>query len=584
MKKTISRLPYIAICAAMLLAFAAGCSSETPAPSSGAPQDSPGSSPQISVGLPPIIDVEEFDPTVGGETGPKVEFVKYDPPIDVEMLKVLYAIHPTSYASIGETADDNRWIDVFREELGINIRYQFVASAGDAFDIKMQMMLASNDMADIFQANLGIMSQLSEAGRIWDMTEYFSDYIAPVASNVIMADGGGSYESCIIDGKLWGVPEVTSAYDTLRWLYIRRDWMEKFSLAPPESIDDLMNIMRIFVEQDPDGNGQNDTFATYIDRNFWTQLEGFFWMYGAYPNAFVERGGRLQYGAILPEAKEALRSVQRMYLDGWLDPEFFIKDFSKAKEIVTQGKVGVVMGYHWLPFDVTGPMNEQFPDVEWDIYPFPTAQKGVPATVMMQSGLRDALVVDKTFSHPEAAVAMVNLYCEKIFGLSSVTEYDIYGVDKATGTRTDDLGPLYMIHPYINLNPYRDCIRIYNGELTLEEVSIDSRRYWENCYGPNSNWAERTMWGPGAHTVGVVLDFLVRNPQYMIQNAYMSTPTETQAERGSILDEMRNSAYSQIMSGRIDVDEGFDKFVEEYLKAGGQAIEDEVNRWYAANN
>jgi len=569
-----------------MFTLAAGCSDSPPpveqsSPSQGGqdspPQTSPGGETSPSAAVP---DVDDFDPNAGVDEGPKVEFVKYDPPINVNMTKVLFAVHPTSYATIGETVDDNRWIDVFRDELGINVVYQFVGSAGDSYDIKMQMMLASNDMADIFPTNLGTMKQLYEAGRIWDMTGHYEDYVAPVAKNVIMADGGGSFASCLLDGRLWGVPQVTSAYDTLRWLYIRRDWMEEFNLSAPDSIDGLFNIMKSFVENDPSGNG---TFATYIDRGFWTQLEGFFWMFGAYPNSFVEREGRLKYGALLPEAKEALRAVQRMYLDGWLDPEFFIKDFPKAKEVVTQGKVGVVMGYHWLPFDVTGPMHEQFPDVEWDVYTFPSAQKGVPATVMMQSGLRDVLVVNKNFTHPEAAVAMLNLYCEKIFGKSSETEYDIYGTDIATGTMTADLGPLYMIHPYINLNPYRDCVKVWNGEMRAEDLNIDSLRYYNMTTGPGSDWAWRNMWGQGANTCGSVLDWLVRNPAHMIQNAYISTPTETMIERGSILDEIRMSAYSQIMSGKADVDAAFDKFVDDYMKAGGQLIENEVNVWYSAN-
>jgi putative aldouronate transport system substrate-binding protein len=292
------------------------------------------------------------------------------------------------------------------------------------------------------------------------------------------------------------------------------------------------------------------------------------------------RDGKLQYGSVLPETKEALRAVQNMYKNGWLDQEFFVKDFTQAKEAVTNGKVGVVMGYHWLPLDVLNPMHEKFPDVEWDCYPWPTAAAGVPATVMMQSSLSSALVVSTEFAHPEVAVQMVNLYCEKLYDPEK-SDYNYWGDDFEKGVQgVGQLGPLYIIHPNLNLDPYRDIMKVYRGEMTVDQMNSASKHYYDAV---NSIWAWNVMWGTGEHTTGTVLDFLVSNPQYMIQNAYVGTPTETQAERGGSLEEIRNTAFSQIMTGKLDVDAGFDKFVQDYMAAGGQDIEDEVNAWYQAN-
>lgn len=510
--------------------------------------------------------------------GEEAWWVKQETPVDVQMTKVVYSDTAEAFAKIGQTVESNLWTDLFRDELNINVTYKFVASAGDGYDTKTQMMMASGKIPDIFPVGLSDMAELQESGMIWDMTEIYDKYLSPLSKSILEADGGAAKQSLMIGGSLWGIPQVNSVYDTLRYLCIRRDWMEKLGLEEPKSIEDLLAIMKAFVTDDPDGNGIDDTYATYVDKDMWTQLEGFFWMFGAYPNGFILKDGILQYGGTQPECKEALRTLQSMYADGWLDKEFVVKNFASAKEIVTNGKVGVIMGFHWMPFDVSGPMHDLYPDVEWDYYLWPGKDEGTPAAVMTQSALFNALVVNKKFQHPEIAAYMINLYLEKIYG--ETNEYDIYGTDLETGVLTYTLGPLKIITPNLNLDPYRDIMRVSRGEMTVEQLPSASLRYYDSV---NSTWAARTMWGTGEHTAGTVLDFLASNPQYILQNMYQTVPTETQLERGGTLSEMRKTAYTQIITGKLDVDQGFDQFVKDYMQAGGQKIQDEVNAWYQAN-
>ncbi len=524
----------------------------------------------LLVSLPPAAVAEEA----------ATYWTKFETPIDVQMTKSIWPDHATKYATLGETAESNRWLDLYREELGINITYKFVATAGDSYDTKTQMMLASGKIPDIFLASLSDMAELQEGDMIWDMTEIYEQYLSPLAKKILEADGGGAKASMMIDGRLYGLPQVTSVYDTLRFMYIRADWMEALGLEDPESVDDLLKIMEAFVKNDPDGNGVDDTYAMYVDKDLWTQLEGFFWMFGAYPNGFVEKDGKLVYGATQPEAKEALRTLNMMYKEGWIDKEFVVKPFSQAKELVTNGKVGVVMGFHWMPLDVTGPMHDLYPDVEWNCYPFPSTTAGEPAVTMTQSALTKALVVNKNFAHPEIAAYLINLYVEKLYG--ETNEYDYYGDDAEHGVQgVRELGPLNILEADLNLRPYREMKRVWAGEITPDDLDSYCRRYYD---GTLDNWATRTMWGPGEHTAGTVLEYLVSTPGKIIQNAYVAVPTETQAMRGGSLSEVRKTAYTQIITGKADVDAGFDKFVQDYTNAGGQKIEDEVNAWYQANH
>ena len=45
-----------------------------------------------------------------------------------------------------------------------------------------------------------------------------------------------------------------------RMMYIRQDWLDNLGLEIPTTFDELLEVIRAFTEDDPDGNGENDTY------------------------------------------------------------------------------------------------------------------------------------------------------------------------------------------------------------------------------------------------------------------------------------------------------------------------------------
>jgi putative aldouronate transport system substrate-binding protein len=44
-------------------------------------------------------------------------------------------------------------------------------------------------------------------------------------------------------------------------LYYRKDWADKLGLDKPKNVDELYNLIKAFVKNDPDGNGKDDTYG-----------------------------------------------------------------------------------------------------------------------------------------------------------------------------------------------------------------------------------------------------------------------------------------------------------------------------------
>ena len=69
-------------------------------------------------------------------------------------------------------------------------------------------------------------------------------------------------------------------------LIVRADWLEKLDIDIPETIDRFYEMLKAFKEQDPDGNGQDDTFG-YIGRDT-TLFEDVFGAFGIQPTFWME--------------------------------------------------------------------------------------------------------------------------------------------------------------------------------------------------------------------------------------------------------------------------------------------------------
>lgn len=73
--------------------------------------------------------------------------------------------------------------------------------------------------------------------------------------------------------------------------------------------------------------------------------------YHAYPGMWTtDDTGRIVYGSIQPEMKDALQVLQNMCNDGLLDKEFAVKDIAKAADLTSAGKCGLAFGAMRAPF------------------------------------------------------------------------------------------------------------------------------------------------------------------------------------------------------------------------------------------
>lgn len=504
---------------------------------------------------------------------------RYDPPVVLSFVRersssLQSLIDQLSY----ETLEDNRWSRLYEQMLGIRIQYDWTAES-DTFYQKLGFSLATGRIPDVVRVDGQQLRQLSNEGVLQDLTDAYDRFATPLTKRILSQEGTGPFDAATIDGKLMGIPQTGSSIEGAKFLWIRTDWLDTLGLRPPGTMEELLAVSRAFAEQDPDRNGQADTYGLALTQYLWDPvagIAGFMAGYGAYPNLWLtDAAGKLKFGGIQPEVKAGLEALQRLYRAGQIDSEFSLKDGAKVQADVAAGKIGMLYGEQWSSFWVQ-PSREKNPRAQWQAFPL-VAEKGVPVRVPLPFATNTFFAVRKDYAHPEAIVKLFNLHLEKNWGKTA--NYRAY---YSTPLPVWSLSPVTPAPVEKNLEAYRqlaearrtDNFSGLNDEAKAIRKNIDA--YLSGTGNAESGWGwERTYGESGAFAI---LDQYQKNRQ-LLYESFVGSPTATMLEKQSVLNELQIEAYIRIIMGH-SLDE-FDRFVEEWRKLGGDQITDEVNRWAA---
>lgn len=261
-------------------------------------------------GIPAYAGEAEADP-----------FGKYEETLDVHFVRATDdTIETYALGNLpGQTLEDNFWLDTYRDELGINVVYDWIVKGDDEYSQKINITIATGELPDIMSVTATQMVQLAEADLIADISDVYEAYAADFTKETLTQEGDDPFLAASIDGKMYGLPVTGGSVDSVDLMWIRQDWLDKFGLEIPQTMDELLTVIDKFTNEDPDGDGENNTYGIGVAGSpnvfggGYGGLKGFFNAYGAYPTIWVEKDGQLVYGATQPECKEALATLADLY-------------------------------------------------------------------------------------------------------------------------------------------------------------------------------------------------------------------------------------------------------------------------------
>ncbi|HEY7418737.1 MAG TPA: hypothetical protein VH593_26395 [Ktedonobacteraceae bacterium] len=262
------------------------------------------------------------------------------------------------------------------QKLNVNLKVELLPLGNDGIT-KMSAAAAANALPDFFQVSgtigTSIFFQWVNQGLV-----------APVDSLLPMMpqrtkdrySGAELNKLFTINGKLYALAESSGLLNKRAGYFIRKDWLDKLGLQMPKTLDDLMNVVKAFTFQDPDGDGKNDTygFGALIDPTTYQEGLGNYFapIYGAFglPGPWdFSTPGKLSLSVRNPAFLQATEFIRQLVSAKVVDPDWTTLTTDDFRARWKQGKYGVfwedfaaALGQsNYKPFDTNFPNGELVP-------------------------------------------------------------------------------------------------------------------------------------------------------------------------------------------------------------------------------
>ncbi|GIP38747.1 hypothetical protein J31TS4_20270 [Paenibacillus sp. J31TS4] len=126
--------------------------------------------------------------------------------------------------------------------------------------------------------------------------------------------------------------------------YIRKDWLDKLNLKIPETYDEMIEVMKQFTFNDPDGNGKNDTFGMSAAGGGSAIPGDFpeFYKHQAYVGSLVDGDQYIDTRTDL-RMEKVLNDLKKTLDMKIIDPDWFLNKAGQQIDKAAQGKIGIVI-------------------------------------------------------------------------------------------------------------------------------------------------------------------------------------------------------------------------------------------------
>ncbi len=160
----------------------------------------------------------------------------------------------------------------------------------------------------------------------------------------------GMRENNVRNGDLLALPSGWSG--GLAFLRsIRKDWLDTLGMDMPETVEEFYEAIKAFTEEDPDGNGKDDTIGM-TSAGIWN-MGDLFMSFGVPVNHVVEHlitpdphdNFRFNDGMLKPQIVDLLEWLKRAYDNGYLDQEVFANGGTQMRDRMSSGKYG--SAWYW---------------------------------------------------------------------------------------------------------------------------------------------------------------------------------------------------------------------------------------------
>jgi len=399
----------------------------------------------------------------------------------------------------------------------------------------------------------GLLREISEEMVRKNMPEWIKKVESMVGPEIVK-------QQMYYKGKVYSVPYINYSNTQSHIMAARQDWMENVGITEaPKTIDDFYVMLKKFTFDDPDKNGKDDTYGMHGTQGY-NYICGAF---GLHPDSYYLQDGKVVYTSTMEDYKDLLKTLNKWFMEGILDPEFVTDNRDIQRKKWSEGKFGVLRDHPWwfaksTPGNLTQLLSEKNPDAKVLFFGNFTGPDGKSGAMVYYPNLNNQgsiffgkntsdEKVERIMAIKEALAAdwdwFVRIYYgEKGKHYNLDKDGKIVIVPEETTPEKgmeNGLGQYYGLMP-IDLNDYKKFTA--NDDLPPYEIS------------------------------------LANNKSYTGVAFALSGVNEAAKVKGTDVSTISNEFYFNAITGKVDIDAEWDNYIKRLNDAGLQEIIEEYNK------
>ena len=481
---------------------------------------------------------------------------------------------------------NNQWLTKYIEEkLGIKLEFEMYSPSD--WSTQFTLMLATQELPDMFMgANVakGDINKYGADGILLNMADY-ADLMPNYAALAEKYPLWDAYQKTT-DGAIYGLSRLFPSRIGLATglcNFIDNEWLENVGLEMPTTIDEFYAVLKAFKEQDANGNGDpNDEIPLVVNFNGRSRIE---WMlmaaYGFYtnnPNVTMQydENGQVYLAQTTQRYKDYLKFIRKLYAEELLDPTCFIMTDDEVMDKVRSNRAGVFSDYMGL----MGATNANDGSVYQD-YSFIVGLKSAyNDKIDFSLGNCGYAEGSRTFisantKYPEQIVRLVDYF----LSWDSILLCD-YGVEGETFNYvTDQFGNEvpsfdgYWEENYESASAFQKALKLDEGLKIIRTSAIN--QIVENASDEVLDqmiYEDQTY----TYTVAAAQEKALRTADALVSPMPDLLFTENEnATRSTLVTDISsylNNMKASFITGEIDIDKGWDNYLEQLNSMGLQEL------------
>ncbi|TDQ36785.1 extracellular solute-binding protein [Aureibacillus halotolerans] len=392
-------------------------------------------------------------------------------------------------------------------------------------------------------AELILFKESVRDGQFWELGPYLDDYenLSKLYDETL--------DNAKIDGKLYslymGRPRSRTG------LIYRKDWADNLGLDAPTTTDELYNMLRAFTEDDPDGNGKDDTIGLTDRAGIGTFQAMGTWFGG--PNMWGEKDGKILPEFMFPEYKQTLNYFKDIYENGYINQDAQVTSKTDQQAMLKNGTAGVYIGTMGDVLSLYDDAKAINPDVEFDVHNYVEGPDGTFG-VRSNPGYGSLIMFPKSAVETEEELKKILEFYDYLMTPEGANLI-IWGVEGEHYEVVD--GKAKQIEE--NRTLIDNQVTPYSA-FEIGEPATSGRYEGAFDYEPRAKAEE----------------LYKDNAQYAVMDASLGLDSETYITKSESLMQIIEDATFKYALGQIDEEE-FDEAIEEWKAAGGQQVIDDFN-------